>query len=285
MHPINLPAAAPIDPENDAGKAATFTPDEVVVYKTTPQGELKLNLFYPEGHTKDDKSPAIVFFFGGGWVNGSPGQFYPHCAYLASRGMVAASAEYRIQSKHGTTPYECVQDAKSAMRWLRAHAAEYGIDSDRIAAGGGSAGGHIAANTPNADAVNEPGEDTAVSCIPDALVLFNPVIDSSPEGYGNNQLGKNWRQISALHNVDTRVPPTIVFLGTEDRLIPVSTVEDYKKRIEAAGGRCEVVLYEGQPHGFFNYNQPENYYATVIAMDRFLASLGYIEGEPTLAKP
>ncbi len=284
MNQAPLPAQN-TDPDNDAGDKASFTPDASVVYKETPQGELKLNFFYPEGHSKEDKTPAIVFFFGGGWTSGSPQQFFPHCDYLASRGMVAISAQYRIKNKHDTTPQDAVRDAKSAMRWLRSHASEYGIDPERIAAGGGSAGGHLAANTPIEDFCNEPGEDTTVSSRPSALVLFNPVIDSSPQGYGNDRMGPDWKEVSPLHHVDENTPPVIVFLGTKDKLIPVSMVEGYQRSVEDAGGRCEVRLYKGQPHGFFNYNKPKYYYETVIEMDKFLASLGYIEGEPTLQKP
>ena len=73
-----------------------FTPDKTVVYKKVGPSELKIHVFTPPNHTLADKRPAIVFFFGGGWNGGSPSQFYPHCDYLASRGMVAMSAEYRV---------------------------------------------------------------------------------------------------------------------------------------------------------------------------------------------
>ena len=89
--------------------------------------------------------PGIVFFFGGGWISGTPEQFFPHCRYLSERGMVAASAEYRIRDSHGTDPAACVRDGKSALTWLFAHAEEFGIDADQLLAGGGSAGGQVAA--------------------------------------------------------------------------------------------------------------------------------------------
>jgi len=120
-----------------------FEPSKEVLYKAVGETELKLHVFTPEGHRASDKRPAIVFFFGGGWNGGSPSQFYPHCDYLASRGMVAAAAEYRVKSRNKTTPRECVKDGKSAVRWLRQHAGELGIDPKRVAAGGGSAGGHV----------------------------------------------------------------------------------------------------------------------------------------------
>ena len=114
-----------------------FKPDKTLEYKKVDGHSLKMNIFLPEGHKATDKRPAIVFFFGGGWNGGSPSQFYPFCKHLASKGMVAMSAEYRIKSKHKTNPDACVKDGKSAIRWARKNAAEWGIDPNRIAAGGG----------------------------------------------------------------------------------------------------------------------------------------------------
>lgn len=107
--------------------------------------------------------PAIVFFFGGGWVGGTPAQFFPHCRHLASRGMVAVPEEYRVRNTHGTTPFECVADSKSAVRWLRARADELGVDPSRVAAGGGSAGGHVAACTALVPGLDDPSEDLGIS--------------------------------------------------------------------------------------------------------------------------
>jgi len=152
-----------------------FIPDESLEYKTIGETRLKLHIFKPDVHKPSDKRPAIVFFFGGGWNSGSPSQFYPHCKYLASRGMVAMSAEYRVKSRNNTTPRECVKDGKSAVRWIRQRAEELGIDPGRIAAGGGSAGGHVAAATGTTRGFEEEGEDLRISSSPDALVLFNPV--------------------------------------------------------------------------------------------------------------
>ena len=84
-------------------------PTRVDVYKTASETELKVFIFEPDGHKTKDKRPCAVFFFGGGWTGGTPTQFYPHCAYLASRGMVAI-ADYRVKSRQKTTPFECVKD-------------------------------------------------------------------------------------------------------------------------------------------------------------------------------
>ena len=126
---------------------AAWADDPVLqTYKDVGGHKLNLHIFRSPAHspTKEPK-PAVVFFFGGGWVGGTPTQFYPQCQHLAKRGMVAISAEYRVKSRHHATPFDCVEDGKSALRWVRTHAEKLGIDPDRIAAGGGSAGGHVAA--------------------------------------------------------------------------------------------------------------------------------------------
>ena len=229
-------------------------------------------MFYPKGHNpQKDKRPAIVFFFGGGWNGGNPGQFRPHCQYLASRGMVAMSADYRVKSRQGTSPFECVKDGKSAVRWIRAHAKKLGIDPKRLAAGGGSAGGHVAAATGTVPGLDEEGEDLTVSSKPNALVLFNPVYDNGPKGYGHSRVADRYKEISPFHNLRKGSPPTIVFLGDKDSLIPVSTAEAYKKKMEVVGSRSELRIYAGQPHGFFNQGRKGGYYEkTVLEMDKFL---------------
>ena len=265
-----------------AAKTEDFAPDKTVVYKKVGDLQLKLDIFYPPGRRAADKRPCIVFFHGGAWNGGAPSQFYPHCDYLASRGMVAMSAEYRIKSRHGTSPRECVQDGKSAIRWIRQHAGELGIDRNMLAAGGGSAGGHIAAATGTVEGFCEEGEDQSISFRPDALVLFNPVFDNGPNGWGHSRVKEYWRDISPMHKIDKKTPPTVVFLGTKDSLVPTTTAEEYKKRMERKGIRCDLHLYKDQKHAFFNFKNKKYFTLTVIEADRFLASLGYLEGKPTL---
>src|SRR5262245_6841040 len=146
----------------DAGQEAA-PPTKTMVYKKTAQGELEMAVHYPPGWKDSDKRPAIVFFFGGGWTNGTIKQFEMQANYLATRGTLTALAEYRIKSKHNVTPAECVLDAKSAVRWLRQNAAKLGIDPNRIVASGGSAGGHIPACTAVPTGPDPDGEDLKVS--------------------------------------------------------------------------------------------------------------------------
>ena len=107
-------------------------------YTKTKQADLEIVVHYPAGWKDTDKRPGIVFFFGGGWENGTINAFKPQAEYLASRGMVSARADYRVKSRHGVTPKECVDDARAAMRWFRQNAGKLGVDPDKIVASGGS---------------------------------------------------------------------------------------------------------------------------------------------------
>ena len=198
------------------------------VYKTIDDAELILHIFQPPARMEGELLPAIVFFFGGGWTSGTVNQFVPHCRYLAERGMIAIVADYRVRSRHGVTPYECVNDAKSAIRWVRIHADEYGIDASRIAASGGSAGGHLAASTALVRGYDETSENLSISSVPNALVLFNPALDMksimerrSTED-SQRDLVSRAVEISPLHQVRKNAPPTIIFHGTNDTTVPIS---------------------------------------------------------------
>ncbi|MBR90410.1 MAG: peptidase S9 [Verrucomicrobiales bacterium] len=251
---------------------------KVVQYKQVGEAKLFLHVFNPDGHEASASRPAIIFFFGGGWVGGTPKQFEPHCRHLASHGIVAITAEYRVKSRNKTTPFACVADGKSAIRFVRTNAGKLGVDPARIAAGGGSAGGHVAAATGNCPGLEEKGEDGAVSSKPNALVLFNPVYDNGPKGYGHDRVKMRWKEISPMHNLRKGAPPTIVFLGTQDKLIPVSTGREYDRRMKAIGSRSELHLYEGATHGFFNKGRKGDHYAdTIKKMDAFLLKLGWLK--------
>jgi acetyl esterase len=256
----------------------TATPDRFFVFKQIGDVELRLHVFEPAGLRDGPPRPAIVFFFGGGWVNGTPTHFYPQSAHLASRGMVAMCAEYRVAERHGTSPKECVRDARSCLRWVRTHAGELHIDPARLAAGGGSAGGHIAACTAFDSDYNEPGDDLSVTPRPCALVLFNPVLDNGPGDYGHDRVGDYYKTFSPAYNLGPGLPPALLMLGTTDDLIPVATIKRYAARSRALGNRCELLLYEDQQHGFFNYKDGENPYfrQTLDAVDAFLVSLGLL---------
>jgi acetyl esterase len=261
---------------------------EARIYKRVGERELKLYALRPENWKASDRRPAIVFFHGGGWAQGVPNQFNQHCTYFASRGLVCIQVEYRlVTARDGSNPgpVVCIQDARTAMRWVRSHATELGIDPQRIAAGGGSAGGHLAAQVGMMSTFDDPQDDRKISARADALLLFNPVLDNGPGGFGTKAIGDRYPEFSPAHNVSPDDPPAILFLGTEDKLIPVATLEKFRAAMHAAGVRCELHLYEGQGHGFFNAKNTTYFHRTTVAADRFLASLGWLTGAPTLAAP
>lgn len=253
---------------------------KIIQYKQVDTTKLFLEILYPEKMDTEKSYPAMVFYFGGGWVNGDRNHFRKHAEYFSKRGLVCFLVDYRTESKNNTSPFESLKDAKSAMRYIRQHANAYGIDPDRIIASGGSAGGHLAAATALIEAYNDDADDLTVSCVPNALVLFNPVIDNGPGGYGYERIGSAYKDFSPLHNIQKDAPPTIILLGTNDKLVPVETAEYYKVVMEKIHSRCDLKLYEGQGHGFFNTNNPEYYKKTLSEADVFLQSLGYLKKEP-----
>lgn len=255
---------------------------EEVLYKQIDSTKLYLEVHFPENYQMKKDLPAIVFFFGGGWNNGNRAQFRNHALYFAQRGAVCFLADYRVKTKHGTSPFQAVEDAKSAMRFIRENADTFKIDPTKIVASGGSAGGHLAAATAMVNTYNAPTDKLGISCKPDALILFNPVIDNGPGGYGFERIGKAYKEFSPLHVLDKAVPPTIFFLGTKDALIPVETAQYYKVVMEKVGSRCDLFLYENQKHGFFNYQNLDMYQKTLAEADKFLISLGLLDKEPVI---
>ncbi len=268
----------------------TYPPEipdtEAVTYKSTGQVKLKLWVTKPEGWKAGDRRPAVVFFFGGGWKKGSPEQFAQQCKRLAGRGMVAMTADYRVRSRHGVLAKDCVADARDAVRWIRAHAAELGVEPNRLAAGGGSAGGHIAACLGTIQP--EGGEE--VSSRPNALLLFNPAcviakIDGKhPWGEDRSEemrerMGVAPEKLSPAHHASAKSAPCAIFHGKSDSTVPFSTAETFAAKMKEAGARCELFGYEGEGHGFFNFGRDENkaFEATMADAEQFLANLGWLE--------
>ncbi len=272
-----------------------------MTYKTVGDVQLKMWVYSPDGHDAErDHRPAIVFFFGGGWNAGTPQQFETHCQYLASRGMVAATADYRVATRHGCKAEACVEDAKSAIRWLRQNAEKLGIDPQRICAGGGSSGGHTACCSGVIRGFEADGEDHSISSKPNAMALFNPAVLIAPlDGFDvpsslqekfadiASRTGVPPEDISPIHHVHDELPPTIIFHGIADPIVPYSTVVEYGRLATAAGNRCEVNGFADAAHGFFNFGrgkteaekeQSEQWRRrTLRQLDEFLSSLKWLD--------
>lgn len=213
---------------------------EKILYKKTPQGDLYLYVLRPL--RKSDKPlPAIVDFHGGSWLGGNVEMLIPSTAWFRDRGIIAITAEYRVKSRQGTSPIECIEDAKSAIRHVREHARELGIDPDRIIASGGSAGGHIAACTAMDGGGAADGE---ISSKPNALVLHNPVL-----GVGfRKDFFVEHPEFSPVLNVKKGWPPTILSNGTKDTGTPFGGAEEFARLMNEAGNICELIPVKDAGH-------------------------------------
>ncbi len=257
---------------------------DTFIYKEVDGHELEMIVYKPQLNSNLNL-PAIVFFFGGGWVGGSPGHFRLQAEYLASRGMVAVCPDYRTKSRHGTSPFESVKDARSAMRYLKIKGAEMGIDTSKIVASGGSAGGHLAACTAIIDGINDPADNLSVSPVPMALVLFNPVVDTGKRGYGQEKVKGREFEISPVHHITSGVPPTLIMHGKEDATVPYENVERFEHAMIQHENECTLIGYKNKGHGFFNYNKSPKYFQkTLKQTESFLEERNLLMGKSWLRK-
>lgn len=251
--------------------ARAFAPTRITYKTPANAAPLTLHIFKPtDVAVPPGRRPAIVFFFGGGWAHGTPVQFYPECAHFADRGFVAISADYRIATTHRTTPFESADDARDALGWVRAHAAELGVDPTRIILAGASAGGHLAAVTGLTASEDER---------PAALLLLYPALDTGPHSRLHASFGERFAELSPLHLLASAsshpLPPTLILVGTADTTTPVQTAQAFQARAQAAGVRCELVTFAGAGHPIYAYREGGGPLRTEVlaAADAFLASL------------
>jgi acetyl esterase/lipase len=234
-----------IDPQ--VVQASEPIPASEFSYTSSLNREFPIHVFPADRPAGAPPSPAIVMFHGGSWRTGTPRQFYRQATVWNRLGVTVVLPAYALEDTHGGTPQQSIEDAFRAWQAVHQNAVALGIDPLAIAAGGGSAGGHLAA----ALATLTPPGFIADHRPPAALVLFNPVIDNSPEGYGAERLGEQWRSYSPIHNIGAAHPPTLIMLGSRDELIPVETGERYCAEVRVSA-RCEFIIYPDATHGWFN---------------------------------
>lgn len=261
----------------------------VSVYKTVGDTKLTAHVFQPSGVKPESHRPAIVLFHGGGWVAGSPDWVYDAARRYASYGAVAVAAEYRLCDQKTVTPLEAMADARDVVRWMRRNAAELGIDPNRIAAYGVSAGGQLAASLAIFD---EPAKD-GISAAPNAMVLISPALSVERDGWFQKLLGDRAlaQSASPSEHVNKLLPPTIIFHGAADTLVPIAGARRYCDRATQSGGECELHAYEGVGHLFTRRldSQEDNFDPDpkVVADaklkgDQFLAKRGFL---PSYSEP
>jgi acetyl esterase len=271
------------------------------VFKRTPQRDLKLFVDYPADWKKGDRRPAIVFWHGGGFTQGNAGQFYYQANYFAERGAVCFRPEYRLRDTDNTLPVHAVEDGISAVRWIKQHADEFGIDCDKIAVGGGSAGGCMAAAVATVDTKKfaELGfvgkeDDQTIDTKVSAMILYNPFLDFFEPTHPRQIeeeclfLGKDpedYREalhaISAIENVTKHSPPNIILFGTKDAFY-VSDLRWIVKCREI-GAECRDFVYKGEVHSWYN-NSPHLEYTT-HNVNEFLIDIGFLDRQPVLSMP
>ena len=258
------------------------------VYKTIDTFKLKVDIFYTDQTFQKENNTAIVFFHGGGWAYGTPGEFFTTCERYAKMGLVTFSVDYRLSIDNGETPsktispIECVMDAKSAMRWVRENAEKLHIDKNKIVTAGQSAGGHLALCTSMIDDYNEKSDNLSISCSPNAVLLFSACVNAV-EGWCDRLLGdrrnKIW-SISPFHNVRKGLPPMIEFHGTDDEQVPKWTVQFFQSEMEKEGNYFEQHMYEGRKHYLGDGNPKySRYYDDEIlkVADEFLRKYKFLD--------
>ena len=243
--------------------------------------QLRLYLVHHELAKPSERRPAVVFIHGGGWGAGNPDQWFPQCRYFALRGLVGVSVQYRLKSDT-TTVAECVADCKSAIRYLRRNAGSLGLDPERIVVVGESAGGHLAAALGTIAGYDEPGEDTTVSAVPNALVLLNPITDLTTR-WGEG-LGDKAQSLSPLHHISQKTPPTLLIHGDADQVVDLRHSRAFHEEMLAVGNRGQLIVLPTADHAFaiIGYGPHHSVARTIVEIDRYLATLGWLDGRPLL---
>jgi len=234
--------------------------------------------------------PGVIFIHGGAWSAGSKADFQRQASYLATQGYVCISINYRLSQQ---APYPAaLYDAKAAVRWMRANAAEYGIDPNRLAAVGGSSGGQLAAllgTTASVKTMEGDGGNPSFSSRVEAVVAFNPLTDfvSALEKTQNptavtkalvaflggplEKVPEIYIEASPVAHVSTTSAPFLFLHGTADTTLPFPQSVEMRDALQAVGVRAELYSAEGGNHGFFNF--PPFYEPALKRMLEFLDSV------------
>lgn len=252
------------------------------VYKKAGGRKYRLAIF---GAKSGRKRPAIVWFSGGGWQWGGLGVYERQCAYLATRGIVGVCAEFRAaESGRSYSAGWAAEDAKSAVRWLRVNHHQLGIDPDRIVAAGESSGATMAVQTAVSPGFEAPNEPAWISSTPNALLLFDPAMGGKAlDGFfrrmGLDELTA--RRLTPNLNLCGVLPPSLLVYGLKDFLRP--GLDEFVRIARRQKLPVKVIRVPGQPHGFMKLSPWQE--RSLEWVERWLGSLGYLEGKCRVAPP
>lgn len=245
---------------------------QIRTYKEIDGYKLDAHIFIPKDIQPTEKRPAIVYFHGGGYVDGKPDYHFGYDDF----GFVSIVIEYRLYYRHGVMPLEEIADAKSAIRWIRQNADELHVDTHKIVASGNSSGGALVLGTALSDSLNETNENLSISSKPNAMILnahgcsiiFGPFKDK-----------ERLARFSGINLVKPNAPPCLVIHGTGDYGVPISGPEEFVKKMRTAGNLCEFKRLEGAGHvpWLFPPYSTEAY----MAKKTFLREIGFIHDSLT----
>lgn len=261
-------------------------PDLDLPYKqvSTSAGQaesLRLQIFRARGQRPSAQAPLLLLVHGGGWQVGDIRQFHPQCRVFSDHGLDCATVSYRVHSRHGSTPGDALADLRDAVRHLRRTHQGQGLPMPRLVVGGGSAGGHLAAALASALPWPDPGADPLAPTRPDAVLLYNPMLDLAPGMPDHGPVAPHWRALSPQHHLSAATSPTLVMSGDQDPEVAVATVQRHVQTLQGLGVQAKAVIYPGAGHGFFNPRgwQPSWFNQTNREVWRFLAELGWVPAE------
>jgi acetyl esterase/lipase len=235
-----------------------------LVYGTGGATELKLDLAMPKNG--EGPFPALLCLHGGAWKAGNRNMLEKTIEVLAGRGYVGVTASYRL-APESKFPAQ-IEDCKAAVRWLRANAATYRINPDRIGVLGFSAGAHLACllgTTDKNDGLEGAGGSTTQSSRVQAVVSFFGPTDLTKKtwtqeveetilvpflGATIDQNPEIYRKASPITYVTSNDPPFLFFHGSEDKLVQVGQSKALAEKLRAAGVDARVVVVDGEGHGW-----------------------------------
>lgn len=271
--------------EMQSQKSGNYTPvlasaDTVVLFKTIDTVKLHLNIFYPDSISPDTLLPCMIFFFPGGFIHGSPDMFEDQAKYFASKGLITVCADYRVIARNKITAIECLKDGNSAMRWLRQYGTGLQIDTNKIIASGGSAGGVLCILTALDNPIgDDASDDLSFSPKPNYMVLFNPVINLEEFEFRIRKFNGQAEALNPYHALNIAMPPTIIMHGTDDELAGYFYAKKWVESMQQLGSDAELITYEGQKHGFYQRNNADGFYynATLTEAENWLRKHGLIK--------
>ena len=231
-----------------------------IEYKNINGKSLQLDIYKPKNI--NSAAPLLVFIHGGGWKGGNRADYLVYLIAYAKRGYVTATVSYRLLKD---SPYPaCIEDITDAVKWFFGNGDTYGYDPDRIALIGGSAGGHLAMlaaygwgnSDNNADSIRSTGAGHKIKAVVDIYGPYdltteyarNHPLVTSFIAHSYEEAPELYKEASPKQYIDKNDPPTLIFQGTSDNLVPVSQSDNLKAHLDSLGVPCVYYRLPFWPH-------------------------------------